>query len=48
MLSHPSEERSRRCAALSDDGELRKNFFKPFSFETIFVLRSIALRFGHP
>jgi hypothetical protein len=46
MLSHPLAERSARRAALSGPNILRKNFFRPVSFETNFAFGHAAVR--HP
>jgi hypothetical protein len=44
MLSHPLAVRSARHAALSGRNKLRKNFFRPVSFETIFAFGRAAVR----
>jgi hypothetical protein len=44
MLSHPLAVRSARHAALSGRNKLRRNFFRPVSFETIFVFGRAAVR----
>jgi hypothetical protein len=50
MLSHPLAVRSARHAALSGLNKLRKNFFRPVSFETIFAFGRAAVRYlpGQP
>jgi hypothetical protein len=50
MLSHPLAVRSARHAAPSGLNKLRRNFFRPVSFETIFAFGRAAVRYlpGQP
>jgi hypothetical protein len=44
MLSHPPRVRSAGHAALSDEKQVRRNFFRSFSFEMIFTFGGAAVR----
>jgi hypothetical protein len=46
MLSHPLAVRSARHAALSGRSKLRRNFFRPVSFETIFAFAALQCGIG--